>query len=196
MKSPVFLKSNRYGITMYFNPDTPYDVLLHAIRDKFSASARFFDHADMVVQFAGRTFTKDEELQVVELIEEAAEIHISCILEEDERTEKIYKRLLEERKETLPAKDGIFYRGTLRGRQVLESETSIVIIGDVEEEATVVSKGNVVVTGTVYGTVLAGVNENYEAVIAALHMRPAKLKIGNIELKPVIGGSYSWARLL
>ncbi len=196
MKSPVFLKSNRYGITMYFDPDIPYDTLLRAVKEKFTASARFFDHADMVVQFAGRTFTKDEELQVVEIIEEAAGIHIPCVLEQDETTEKIYKRVLEDSKDTLHAKDGMFYKGTLRGRQVLESETSIVIIGDVEEGATVVSRGNVVVTGTIYGTVIAGVSENYEAIIAALHMRPVKLKIGDIQLKPVRGGSYSWARLL
>ena len=35
-----------------------------------------------------------------------------------------------------------------------------------------------------------------DAVIAALHMQPKKLRIGGIKVKPVIGGSYSWAKLL
>ena len=60
--------------------------------------------------------------------------------------------MLDESLEAIHEKDGQFYKGTLRGRQVLESEQSIVIIGDIEEGATVASKGNVIVTGTIYGT--------------------------------------------
>ncbi|MEI3380654.1 MAG: septum site-determining protein MinC [Dorea sp.] len=57
------------------------------------------------------------------------------------------KKLLDESLEAVHERDGQFYKGTLRGRQVLESEQSIVIIGDIEEGATVASKGNVIVTG-------------------------------------------------
>ena len=32
--------------------------------------------------------------------------------------------------------------------------------------------------------------------VAALHMSPEKLRIGGRKVKPVIGGSYSWAKLL
>ena len=70
------------------------------------------------------------------------------------------------------------------------------IIGDVEEGATVVSKGNVVVTGDLNGSVTAGASGDPEAVIAARAMRPKRLRIGEREVKPVIGGSYSWAKLL
>lgn len=190
------MKSSRYGIVLYLDSEMPYPDLLLAVKGKFEASAHFFDHAEMTVEFVGRTFTKEEEIQVVETIEEAAKVRILCIIDKDGSTEKLHKRVLDESRKELHAKDGMFYKGTLRGRQILESESSIVIIGDIEEGATVVSKGNVVVTGTVYGTVIAGAGDNYEAVIAALHMSPGRLKIGDIRLKPVIGGSYSWARLL
>lgn len=196
MREPVLLKSSRYGIVIYMDDKMPYQELLQTVKEKFEASAHFFADAEMTVEFVGRTFTKDEELQVVETIEEACGIHILCIMDQSDSAEKIHKRVLDESREALHAKDGMFYKGTLRGRQILESETSIVIIGDIEEDAIVVSKGNVVVTGTVFGTVIAGAGDNYEAVIAALHMKPQKLKIGDVRLKPVIGGSYSWARLL
>lgn len=196
MKDPVLMKSSKYGITIWFDEAMPYPELLFETKSKFEASARFFDHAEMVIEFKGRTFTKEEELQMVQAIEEAAGIHILCIIGQDERIKKIHKRMLDESSHALHAKDGLFYRGTLRGRQILESETSIVIIGDVEEGATVVSKGNVVVTGTIYGTVIAGASDGYDAVIAASRMKSKKLRIGDVNLKPVIGGSYSWARLL
>ena len=196
VKEPVLIKSNRYGITIYFDPDMPYEELLLEVRKKFKSSAHFFDHADMAVEFEGRTFTKEEEQLMAETIEDAAGIQILCIVEKNTDTEEIHKRMLDESLETIQRRDGQFYRGTLRGRQILESETSIVIVGDIEEGAVVASKQNVVVTGAIYGTVIAGAAGNYDAVIAASDMEPERLRIGDIEVKPVIGGSYSWAKLL
>lgn len=196
VRDAVRMKSNRYGITIYLDGTMPYGELLLAVRKKFEASAHFFKDADMAVEFNGRTFTEDEELQMVETIEEASGVHILCIIDKNDSAEKMYKRVLDESRNALHAEDGMFYRGTLRGRQILEAEKSIVIIGDIEEGATVVSKGNVVVTGTIHGTVIAGADGNYEAVIAARYIRAVRLRVGEIRLKPVIGGSYSWARLL
>lgn len=196
VKEPVLIKSNRYGITIYFDPDMPYEELLEEVRRKFQSCAHFFDHADMAVEFEGRTFTKEEEQRMAGTIQDAASIQILCIVEQDTDTEEIHKRMLDESLETIHERDGQFYRGTLRGRQILESETSIVIVGDIEEGAVVASKQNVVVTGAIYGTVIAGAAGNYDAVIAASDMEPERLRIGDIEVKPVIGGSYSWAKLL
>lgn len=195
MKDPVLIKSNKYGITIYFDPDMPYEELLPEVREKFESSAHFFNHADMAVEFEGRTFTEEEEQRMAEVIQDAAKIRILCIIEKNTYTERLHKRMLDESLETIHERDGQFYKGTLRRRQILESEKSIVIVGDVEEGAKVISKGNVVVTGTIYGTVVAGVAGDCDAVIAALHMRPTKLRIGDNEVKPVIGGSYSWAKL-
>ena len=49
MKDPVLIKSNKYGITIYFDPDMPYEELLPEVREKFESSAHFFNHADMAV---------------------------------------------------------------------------------------------------------------------------------------------------
>ena len=195
MKDDVLIKSNKYGITIYFNPDPPFEKLLEDVSGKFKAATKFFNHAKMIVEYEGRSFTKEEEQQLTETIESAADIKILCIIEKNTVTEQVHKKLLDESLEAVHERDGQFYKGTLRGRQVLESEQSIVIIGDIEEGATVASKGNVIVTGTIYGTVIAGATGRKDAVIAALHMQPKRLRIGEIEVKPVIGGSYSWAKL-
>ena len=195
MKDSVLIKSNKYGITIYFNPDHPFEKLLEDVSGKFKAATKFFNHAKMIVEYEGRSFTKEEEQQLTETIESAADIKILCIIEKNTVTEQVHKKLLDESLEAVHERDGQFYKGTLRGRQVLESEQSIVIIGDIEEGATVASKGNVIVTGTIYGTVIAGATGRKDAVIAALRMQPKRLRIGEIEVKPVIGGSYSWAKL-
>ena len=196
MKEALLIKSNRYGITIHFDPERPYEELLTETVERFESCTRFFDGAQMAVEFTGRTFTEEEACRMAEAIQTAAKIQILCIVEKNTYTETIHKRMLDESLEAIHERDGQFYKGTLRGRQVLESEQSIVIIGDVEEGATVASKGNVIVTGTIYGTVIAGAAGRTDAVIAALHMQPKKLRIGGIKVKPVIGGSYSWAKLL
>ena len=195
MKDQVLIKSNKYGITIYFGSDSSFEELLEVVKKKFQSASRFFAHAKMAVEYKGRSFTEDEEWQLTREIESAANIEILCIIEKNTVTEQVHKKMLDESLETIHEKDGQFYKGTLRGRQVLESEQSIVIIGDIEEGATVASKGNVIVTGTIYGTVIAGASGRRDAVIAALRMQPKKLRIGEVKVKPVIGGSYSWAKL-
>lgn len=195
MKDPVLIKSNRYGITIFFDSDMPFEELTKEVKKKFESSAHFFEHAEMAVEYEGRTFTEEEERQMTEVIQDAADIRIRCIIEKDTNTEQVHRRMLDESLRAIHERNGQFYKGTLRGRQILESETSIVIIGDVDPGATVASKGHVIVTGTIYGTVIAGASGRQDAVIAALHMQPRKLRIGDIEVKPVIGGSYSWAKL-
>ena len=73
--------------------------------------------------------------------------------------------------------------GTLKRRQLLESESSIVILGDVEFGAKVVAKGNIIILGTLYGSVHAGAAGDRNAFIIALSMQPQRLVIGDIEAK-------------
>ena len=178
MKDQVLIKSNKYGITIYFDSDSSFEELLEVVKKKFQSASRFFAHAKMAVEYEGRSFTEDEERQLTREIESAANIEILCIIEKNTVTEQVHKKMLDESLEAIHEKDGQFYKGTLRGRQVLESEQS-----------------NVIVTGTIYGTVIAGASGRRDAVIAALRMQPKKLRIGEVKVKPVIGGSYSWAKL-
>ena len=76
VKDPVFIKSNRYGLTLYFDHDMPYEELLKETREKFRSFVHFFNHADMAVEFEGRAFTKEEEQMMVRTIQDAAEIPV------------------------------------------------------------------------------------------------------------------------
>ena len=97
---------------IYLDDMLPYRDLLLAVREKFEASAHFFAHAEMTVEFIGRTFTEEEERQMVETIEDASGVRILCIIDKNDSTEKIHKRVLDESREALHAKDGMFYKGT------------------------------------------------------------------------------------
>lgn len=75
---------------------------------------------------------------------------------------------------------GMFYKGTLRSGQTLETKGSLVIIGDVNPGATVIAGGNIIVIGALKGSVAAGSNGNYHSFVIALSMEPIQIQIADI----------------
>lgn len=165
------------------NPLVSYDEILEEIRTKFTDSAKFFKDATMAITFEGRILTKLQEEEIIETITEVSNIQIVCIYDNNENTEKLYQSIVEQSLEDLPRKEGQFYKGTLKKRQLLETEKSIVILGDVDFGATVVSKGNIVVLGTIRGSVHAGAAGNRNAFVVALSMKPQALRIADVSTK-------------
>ena len=62
-------------------------------------------------------------------------MELLCIIDQDEKKELMYRSIVEQTLSNIQKREGQFYKGTLRKRQVLESESSIVILGDVEPGA-------------------------------------------------------------
>jgi len=89
------------------------------------------------------------------------------------------EKALNEKLMELSCQTGQFFKGNLQNGETLESEASIVIIGDVLKGAKVLAKGNVIVLGKLSGTVCAGVAGNKGALITALEMAPAQLRIAD-----------------
>lgn len=173
----VVIKSNKYGITLFLDKQEAFPDLLKSIAEKFRASSKFFRDAQMALGFEGRTLSQEEQMEVIQVIQENSGLEILCVLEQDALKESYMKQALEAKQKERAANDGRFYKGTLRSGQVLESETSIIILGDVNPGATVVSKGNVVVLGTLKGTIHAGAAGNSHAFVAALNMSPMQIRI-------------------
>ena len=73
-----------------------------------------------------------------------------------------------------------FYRGSLRSGKKIEYEGSIVIIGDVNGGAEVISGENIVVLGNLRGLAHAGAKGNKSAIIAAEAMDTAQIRTANI----------------
>lgn len=168
---------------IHLSTEAEFDVLAEIIAKKFRDSAKFFKGARMAVSFSGRVLTRSEEDEILDIIGNNTDIEILCIVSYDEKMEAAYRSIAEQSLLDIEKRNGQFYRGTLAKRQVLESDDSIVILGDVEPGAKVIAKGNIVIMGTLYGSVHAGAAGDQSAFIAALSMQPKKLCIGGIEAK-------------
>lgn len=188
MKNPVMIKGNKYGIVLVLNKDMDFDELLVMIADKFKESSSFFESDNQIaISFEGRTLTNDQQSEILETIELNCSLKISYIIDSSHATETIFKEAIQEQTiveepepQAVPAKDGQFYKGTLRSGQSLEVDNSIIVIGDVNPGAKVAAKGNIIVLGCLKGTAFAGSDGNSQAFVAALAMMPMQIRIGDI----------------
>ena len=180
MRNAVVIKSSEAGMTVILDPELPFGELLDAIGKKFSESARFWGSVQMTLTLEGRDLTAAQEFAIVDTITKNSQIEVLCLLDTDaERIERCEKALNDKLME-LNSQTGQFYRGTLKRGDCLESEASIVIIGNVDHGARVTAKGNVIVLGELKGTVTAGVSGNPQAVVMALDMAPLQIRIGDM----------------
>ena len=176
MKSSVIIKGNKYGFQIVLNPTLPFEELLREVGNKFKESTHFFDlNKPIAVSFTGRELTSGEQNLLVDTISENSVLNE---IREEEKKEK-KRQEAESFPENRIAKNGQFYRGTLRSGQKIEVDGSIVILGDINPGAQIVAGGNVVVLGCLKGTVHAGYPEDNSAFVAALMMEPMQIQIGS-----------------
>lgn len=178
-RSAVIIKSNPYGLVLNLDPDLPFEELQKAVGEKFKESAAFFKKARLALTFRGRVLTKEQEALLVDEIVENSGIHVLCLVDEAKETADYYKKAITHALEEQKKEDGQFYRGTLRSGQVLETESSVVIIGDVNPGAQVISKGNIVILGCCMGNIYAGATGNRGCFAAALTMKPMQVRIAD-----------------
>ena len=178
MHNAVVIKSSKAGMTVILDPELPFDGLLEALGKKFRESAKFWGSVQMTLTLEGRSLTAAEEFKIVDTITRNSQIEILCLLDTDAQRIERCEKALNDKLMELNSQTGQFYRGALRRGDTLESEASIVIIGDVDHGARVTAKGNVIVLGQLRGTVTAGVAGNQDAVVMATLMAPLQLRIG------------------
>ncbi len=182
MKSAVVIKSFPDGIAVILNSEISFNEVKAAVERKFSESAKFFGTAKVVLSFEGRKLTPEQEIELIETISSVSSIEIACLMETDPEKNEVYLNAMNKFAESSDHNEGQFYRGNLKSGQTLETEYSIVILGDVNPGAKVVSSGNIVVLGTLYGSAHAG-GGNGNNFVAALDMKPTQIKIGDIIAK-------------
>jgi len=180
MHNAVVIKGNKSGMLVYLDPELPFEELVQAVAKKFNDTARFWGAAQMTLTLEGRTLTAEEEFRIVNTITENSSIEIMCLIDSDANRIEQCEKALNQKLMELSCNTGQFYKGNLKRGDVLESEASIVVIGDVEPGARVIAKGNIIVLGSLKGNAQAGMSGNPNAVIVAFEMAPGQVKIADM----------------
>ena len=179
----VVIKGNKAGMSVYLDPMVPFEQLVEDVAKKFRESAKFWGSVQMTLSLEGRPLSPEQEFRIVNTITENSQIEIVCLL--DTNAERIHRceKALNDKLMELSAQTGQFFKGNLGRGDTLESEASMVIIGDVEHGGRVTAKGNIIILGELRGSAFAGAAGNEEAVIVALEMAPLQIRIGDLVMK-------------
>lgn len=179
MKNHVSIKSFPNGLRIFLDEDASFEELRSEVHDKFLEFEKFFKNTKVALSFEGKTLTDEEERIIIDEISEACTIKVACVVSKDEKTDAMFVKALQETGEQQLANVGRFYKGTLKGGETLETPTSIVVLGDVFPDATIISKRNIIVLGGLYGRAHAGIGGG-DCFIAALDMNPKSLRIDDL----------------
>ena len=196
MKNSVILKSFSGGIAVVMDSGLPYEELLEKVAAKFKEADKFFKDAAVAVSLEGRELTEGQEREILDVITQNSHINVLCLMERS--ADKNVKFLgVQNNVEQHPDENsGQFYKGSLCDGQSIETERSIIIIGDVCEGCSVYSAKDIVVLGSLKGEAHAGAGGSPGHFVAALEMKPVSLKIGQLSLKIQPEKKSFWSRKL
>ena len=131
MENTVTIKASTNGITVVLDGSKTFDEIKAATAAKFKASASFLGNAKMAITFDGLEMTEGQKSELLKTISDNCELQVTAFYntkEEMNKTETI-KYTQELMKDPYIAR---FYKGNLRSGQSLDTENSIIILGDIK----------------------------------------------------------------
>lgn len=157
-----------------------FEDLLENIALKFREADGFFKNASVALSLEGRELTENQEREILDAITQNSRLNILCLMGKDEEKNLKFLGVQNHLNFQEDENSGQFYRGTLHEGASLETEHSIIILGDVCEGSNVYSNKDVVILGALRGDVYAGAGGNNNHFVVALDMNPRFLQIGDL----------------
>jgi septum site-determining protein MinC len=183
MDNSVIIKGTKSGLILVLDKSLSFTELKEKIKAKLENSASFLGNASLALSFEGRKLTDAQKREVLDIFGETTDLNIVCLVETDTQKEAIMEKALNERLMELAVNTGQFYKGNLRSGQKLEFDTSVILLGDVNPGASIISKGNIVVLGAFKGKAHAGAAGNTNAFVLALDMQPVQIMIAEVRAR-------------
>ncbi len=180
----VRLKGTPDGLRL--RPGTlPWDEVLRALAENLETSQHFFRGGRVIVELAGRRM-EAETLEALQQLLERYDLTLWAVVGGDEVTNRLVRargiraRLSGTGKPPDAGAGALFLRRTLRSGQQLQFPGDVTLIGDVNPGAELIAGGSIVVWGRVRGLVHAGAFGDRSAVVCALDLNPAQVRIATL----------------
>lgn len=179
MNQYVIMKSFQNGISIHMDADADFEDILSEIADKFTNARAFFKDIRVALSLEGRNLSTEEEKRIIQVISENSDVQIICLIGKNEESGKGIIKALKRVETEKEEYNGRFHRGSLKDGQTLETEGSIVVIGNVEKGASVIASKDIIIIGSLLGEAHAGVSGGENNFVCALRFDPEKCKIGD-----------------
>ena len=146
------------------------------LKKKLPELKKLYKDEKTPIRVTGKILKNKEIEEIQELIKDKIDVEIDFDTPKSLGLSSIKKTFAKE----IAVSETKFHRGSLRSGQKLETEGSLVIIGDVNSGAEVMASDNIVVLGALRGLAHAGAKGNKQAIIAAGLFDAVQVRIANI----------------
>ncbi len=183
----VVIKSFKGGIALHLSEEEDFETILKEIGDRFEEAKKFFRDAALALSIEDRQVSADEEKAIIQAIESHSDLKIICLIGKNEETDrkfiKALKRVEIQRDESI----GRFYKGDVLNGEVLESDGTLVVYGNVMPGGSVAAKKDIIVLGSLEGDAYADLDKEGGHFIAAVKMAPHSCTLCGENMKTSAG---------
>ncbi|UZD43092.1 septum site-determining protein MinC [Selenomonas sputigena] len=202
-KESVLFKGLKTGLLLVLVGKPEFSVVEREIREKLESSALFFRRGT-VIEWRTGTFTAKESLALKKLFlqhglyfremkeeadakKPAVSAVIGAAAAAAARAGAVLGRKKAESSEMKAEPDAdkkdvqmLVVNRTLRGGQEVQSQGSVLVLGNVNPGAQVIAGGSIDIRGTCRGIVHAGAYGDRDAIIIADHLMPVQIRIADV----------------
>lgn len=150
--------------------------IIKELKQKLPELKKLYKDEKMPIRVTGKALKNAEMDEIEELIKEYLDIEIKFDIPKELGLSSIVKTF----NQTIKISETKFHRGSIRSGKKIETEGSIVILGDVNSGAEIIATDNITVLGSLRGLAHAGAKGNKEAIVAAGTFDAVQVRIANI----------------
>lgn len=163
MRNSVSINLRKDEIIIKLSEDVEQREIVGRLKKKLPDLKKLYQNEKTPIRVVGKVLKNKEIDEIQDLIKSTIDVEINFDMP---KTLGLYsiRRTYDREIATSETK---FHRGSLRSGQKLETEGSLVILGDVNSGAEVIASDNIVVLGALRGLAHAGAKGNKQAIVAA-----------------------------
>ena len=163
-------------IVIKLNESAAQEQIVEGLKKKLTELKKLYKDEKTPIKVTGKILKNKEIDEIQDLIKSKIDVEIEFDSPKGLGLSNI-KRTFEKE---IAISETKFHRGSLRSGQRLETEGSLVILGDVNSGAEVIASDNIVVLGALRGLAHAGAKGNKQAIIAAGLFDAVQVRIANV----------------
>lgn len=195
----VRVRGTRDGLVLRLPAEAPLPSLLGMVRSSIDGGGEFFQQSELVIDYGTRLPNVEEIVALRALLAERG-VRLRTVISNVPRHGELLRswgyqplRIVSQVEDGAvvsqqPAGEGessaLYVRRTLRSGSSVRADGDVVVLGDINAGAEVLAAGDVIVWGAIRGTVHAGIDGDFGAIITALRFTPTQLRIATIFARP------------
>ena len=176
MKNCVSINLKKDEIVIKLSNEAEQEEILEALKKKLTELKKLYKDAKTPILVTGKVLKNKEIDEIQKMIKNKIDVEIDFDMPKSLGLHSIKRTFAKE----IAISETKFHRGSLRSGQKMETEGSLVIIGDVNSGAEVIASDNIIVLGALRGLAHAGAKGNKQAIIAAGLLDAVQIRIADV----------------